>query len=146
MFSWKTVGSYHLHVTTIKYPPFIAYWTQITAIFTGAGNTYLTHPYPTLGTDKSHFHKKLMSASFYANRCDVNIVRKSQIDNWAAAWQNQQNDFCAQRRLRSALADQRIRCPYEEKVCLFVLRLYGLSKLRSCQASQLPINTVPGQA
>ena len=40
------------------------------------------------------------------------------ITNWAAAWQNQQNDRCAQRRLRSAWAsvqsDQSLRCPYEE--------------------------------
>ena len=37
---------------------------------------------------------------------------------WAAAWQNQQNGLCAQRRLRSAWAsaqsDQSLRCPHEE--------------------------------
>ena len=37
---------------------------------------------------------------------------------WAAAWQNQQNDLCAQLRLRSAWAsaqfDQSLRCPHEE--------------------------------
>ena len=37
---------------------------------------------------------------------------------WAAAWQNQQNDLCAQWRLRSAWAtaqsDQSLRCPHEE--------------------------------
>ena len=38
---------------------------------------------------------------------------------WAAAWQNQQNDLCAQRRLRSAWAcaqsAQSLRCPSEER-------------------------------
>ena len=37
---------------------------------------------------------------------------------WAASWQNQQNDLCAQRRLGSAWAsaqyDQSLRCPHEE--------------------------------
>ena len=37
---------------------------------------------------------------------------------WATSWQNQQNDPCAQRRLRSAWAsaqsDQSLRCPHEE--------------------------------
>ena len=37
---------------------------------------------------------------------------------WATAWQHQQNDLCAQRRLRSALAsaqsDQSLRCPHEK--------------------------------
>ena len=36
---------------------------------------------------------------------------------WAAAWQNQQNDLCAQRRLRSAWAsaqsDQSFRCSHD---------------------------------
>ena len=39
---------------------------------------------------------------------------------WAAAWQNQQNDLCAQQRLRSAWASaqsfQSIRCPHEENL------------------------------
>ena len=43
-----------------------------------------------------------------------------QYENWAAAWQNQQNDLCAQRRLRSAWAsaqsDQSQRCPPEAKL------------------------------
>ena len=38
-------------------------------------------------------------------------------NKWAASWQNQQNDLCAQRRLRSALAftesDQSFHCPHE---------------------------------
>ena len=33
---------------------------------------------------------------------------------WAASWQNQQNDLCTQRRLRSAQSDQRLCCPHEE--------------------------------
>ena len=37
---------------------------------------------------------------------------------WATSWQNQQNDMCAQRRLRSAWAsaqtDQSLHCPHEE--------------------------------
>ena len=40
------------------------------------------------------------------------------LTGWAAAWQNQQNDLCAQQTLRSALAcaqsDQSLRCPHEE--------------------------------
>ena len=39
-------------------------------------------------------------------------------DIWVCAWQNQWNDLCAQRRLRSALAsaqaDQNLHCPHEE--------------------------------
>ena len=39
---------------------------------------------------------------------------------WAAAWQNQQNDMCAQRRLRSAWAstqsDQSLHYPHEESL------------------------------
>ena len=37
---------------------------------------------------------------------------------WAEAWQNQQNNMCTQRKLRSAWAsaqsDQNLRCPHEE--------------------------------
>ena len=40
------------------------------------------------------------------------------IHKWAASWQNQQNDLCAKRRLRSAWAsaysDESLRCPHEE--------------------------------
>ena len=32
---------------------------------------------------------------------------------WAAAWRTQQNDLCAQRRLRSAQSDQSLGCPDE---------------------------------
>ena len=43
-----------------------------------------------------------------------------QFDNWATAWQNQQNDVCAHRRFRSAWAseqsDQSQRCPPEAKL------------------------------
>ena len=43
-----------------------------------------------------------------------------QHENWSTAWQNQQNDLCAQRRLRSAWAsaqsDQSQRCPPETKL------------------------------
>ena len=43
-----------------------------------------------------------------------------QYENWATAWQNQQNDLFAQRRLRSAWAsaqsDQSQRCPPEAKL------------------------------
>ena len=35
---------------------------------------------------------------------------------WVASWQNQQNGMCAQRRLRSAQADQSLRCPHEESL------------------------------
>ena len=39
---------------------------------------------------------------------------------WAASWRNQQNDMCAQRRLRSAWAcaqsDQSLRCPHGESL------------------------------
>ena len=42
-----------------------------------------------------------------------------QYENWATAWQNHQNDMCAQRRLRSTWAsvqsDQSQRCPPEAK-------------------------------
>ena len=43
-----------------------------------------------------------------------------QYENWATVWQNQQNDLCAQRRLRSAWAsaqsDQSQHCPPEAKL------------------------------
>ena len=43
-----------------------------------------------------------------------------QYENWATAWQNQQNDLCAQRRLRTAWAsaqsDQSQCCPPEAKL------------------------------
>ena len=43
-----------------------------------------------------------------------------QYENWATAWQNKQNDLCAQRRLRStwasAQSDQSQRCPPEAKL------------------------------
>ena len=43
-----------------------------------------------------------------------------QYENWATAWQNQQNDLCTQRRLRSAWlsaqSDQSLRCPPEAKL------------------------------
>ena len=39
---------------------------------------------------------------------------------WASSWQNQQNELCAQRRLRSAWAsaqsDQSLLCPHEESL------------------------------
>ena len=42
------------------------------------------------------------------------------VHKWAATWQNQQNDLCAQRRLRSgwadAQADQNLCCPHEESL------------------------------
>ena len=44
--------------------------------------------------------------------------RFRQQNMWATAWQSQQNDLCAQRRLRSAWAsaqsDHRLGCPHEE--------------------------------
>ena len=44
----------------------------------------------------------------------------SEKTKWAAAWQNQQNDLCAQQRRRSAwtsaLSDQSRRCPHEESL------------------------------
>ena len=39
-----------------------------------------------------------------------------QYENWATAWQNHQNDLCAQRRLRSSWSDQSQRCPPEAKL------------------------------
>ena len=44
---------------------------------------------------------------------------------WAAAWQNQQNDLCAQRRLRSARYDQRLHCAF------FMLSSCGQQRLWS---------------
>ena len=44
-----------------------------------------------------------------------------QYENWSTAWQNQQNDLCAQPRIRSAWAStqssQSQRCPPEAKLC-----------------------------
>ena len=56
----------------------------------------------------------------YANslQCHTQwFLKWFQYENWATAWQNQQNDLCAQGRLRSAWAsaqsDQSQRCPPE---------------------------------
>ena len=46
--------------------------------------------------------------------CYSNLFSNSFII-WAASWQNQ-NDLCAQRRLRSAQSDQSLRCPHEESL------------------------------
>ena len=59
----------------------------------------------------------------YANslQCHTQwFLKWFQYENWATACQNQQNDLCAQRRLRSAWAsaqsDQSQRCPPEAKL------------------------------
>ena len=52
-----------------------------------------------------------------AGQCKILFI-VPQLYIWATAWQHQQNDLCAQRRLRSALAsalsDQSLRCPHEK--------------------------------
>ena len=61
---------------------------------------------------------------------------------WAAAWQNQQNDLCAQRWLRSAWAsaqsDQSLRCLHEE-----ILGPY-LSIERTVKKNQIRLGGCPG--
>ena len=59
----------------------------------------------------------------YANSLQCNtkwFLKWFKYGKWATAWQNQQNDLCAQRRLRSAWAsaqsDQSQRCPPEAKL------------------------------
>ena len=59
----------------------------------------------------------------YANslQCHTQwFLKWIQYKNWATAWQNQQNDLCAQRGLKSAWAsaqcDQSLRCPPEAKL------------------------------
>ena len=59
----------------------------------------------------------------YANslQCHTQwFLKWFQYKNWAAAWQNQQNDMCVQRRLRTAWAsaqsDQSMHCPPEAKL------------------------------
>ena len=60
-------------------------------------------------------------------------------DSWAAAWQNQQNGMCAQRRLRSAWAstfsDQSLRCALSGK-----LRIQGFSMqtAKTDQSGRMP--------
>ena len=57
------------------------------------------------------WHKTLLKAA---------LLRLSQkkSEKWAASWQNQQNDLCAQQRVRSASvsaqSDQSLRCLHEE--------------------------------
>ena len=50
--------------------------------------------------------------------CHIRVLKQARLSTWATAWQNQQNDMCAQRRFRSAWAsaqsDQSLRCPHEE--------------------------------
>ena len=55
------------------------------------------------------------------------IVNNRSITKWAASRQNQQNGMCAQRRLRSAWADQSLRCP------LFLPHFSQLLRNFSCQ-------------
>ena len=54
------------------------------------------------------------------NLQQIILLYVSKINKWASSWQNQQNDLCAQRRLRSAWAsaqsDQSLRCPHEESL------------------------------
>ena len=64
----------------------------------------------------------------YANllQCHTQwFLKWFQYENWAMAWQNHQNDLCAQRRLRSAWAStqshQSQRCPPEAKLGLKLL-------------------------
>ena len=47
-------------------------------------------------------------------------TKHKRVNIWTTAWQNQQNDMCAQRRLRSAWAfvqsDQSLLCAHEESL------------------------------
>ena len=61
---------------------------------------------------------------------------------WAAAWQNQQNGLCAQRRLRSVWAsahsDQSIRCPHNESFQYGHLATHWAHSEDSCQTGWMP--------
>ena len=70
---------------------------QISAIFTGAGNSYLKYPYTTRGTDKNRIATSFplnliendamlsMSTSFSTIMFDENVVGKSQVEHIFAA-------------------------------------------------------------
>ena len=59
-----------------------------------------------------------VSVSISKTKWDARCFQWHLNDVWAAAWQNEQNDLCSQRRLRSAWAsaqsDLSLRCPDEE--------------------------------
>ena len=64
-----------------------------------------------------------LAARWYLNKQNNSLSRFSwQLHHWAASWQDQHNDLCAQRRLRSAWAlahsDLSLRCPDEETLGL----------------------------
>ena len=70
----------------------------------------------------NHYDSKYVNRQVWANNVDPDQVRVFTICHsiciWAASWQNQQNDFSNQRRLRSAwasaLSDQSLCCLHEE--------------------------------
>ena len=67
---------------------------------------------------RSHNHEVYLPALFTDQNKDHFSVLVSRKVIWATSWQNQQNDMCAQRRLRSAWpsaeSDQSFRCPHDE--------------------------------
>ena len=69
---------------------------------------------------KSHINRPEMILNASTGVSPINISGFNFSCNWAAAWQNQQNDLCIQRRLRSAWAttqsDQSLHCPHEESL------------------------------
>ena len=47
----------HCISNTTEFPDFLAYQIRISANYTGASKSYLTHPYPSRGKDKiENFH------------------------------------------------------------------------------------------
>ena len=71
---------------------------------------------PMLKVFWRHFRNKWRTRTDITSR--VTAHRTHGGNQWAATWQNQQNDLCTQRRLRSAWAstqsDQSLHCPHEE--------------------------------
>ena len=70
------------------------------------------------GVQQSTFgHRDYTECSFWRNEKSVPPTALMYDNIWTAAWQNQQNDLCAQQRLGSAWASSQsvsLRCLHEE--------------------------------
>ena len=66
----------------------------------------------------NRYQKNKGTESFEIRRLIWEKRKRYMINKWACTWQNQQNDMCTQRRLRSAWAsaqsDQNLHCLHEE--------------------------------
>ena len=63
--------------------------------------------FPTLFGPSTWHRKTFLAVWRFSRSIFLSLVTVTQV-NWAISWQNQQNDMCAQRRLRSAWASTQV--------------------------------------